>query len=259
VAFTKTATTTHNQNEGRLRTHFYLIIGAPERVCPVAPCRGRTGPRPEVLEKRSAFGLTGAWRQSLYLTCDTARDQRWVLAYTTRQAHQEALALASATPVQPSLSAPPSVGHCLSSRVPMTDFTFFWTFAIHELLWFLSSPLNWVYLGRAARPSSASSRSRSRGRGGSRGAPLPPPPPPPTAPPPARRCCACAPSAASCAPSTSRRPTAACAAETRSSASAAPSTAIDATSSASSSDPPNSNVAAGSAECDRYSRHQRVQ
>ena len=116
----------------------------PERVCPVAPCRGRTGPRPEVLEKRSAFGLTGAWRQFLYLTCDTARGQRWVWAYTTRQTHQEALALASATPVQPSLSAPPSVGHCLSSRVPMTDFTFFLTFVIHELLWFLKSPLNWV-------------------------------------------------------------------------------------------------------------------
>ena len=121
---TKTATNTHKHNEGRLRTHPHLVVGAPERVCPVAPCRGRTGPRPEVLEKRSAFGLTGAWRQFLYLTCDTARGQRWVWAYTTRQTHQEALALASATPVQPSLSAPPSVGHCLSSRVPMTDFTF---------------------------------------------------------------------------------------------------------------------------------------
>ena len=131
MAFTKTATHTHTHNEGRLRTHSHLAIGAPERVCPVAPCRGRTGPRPEVLEKRSAFGLTGAWRQFLYLTCDTARGQRWVLAYTTRQTHQEALALASATPVQPSLSAPPSVGHCLSSRVPMTDFTFFLTFVIH--------------------------------------------------------------------------------------------------------------------------------
>ena len=28
--------------------------------------------------------------------------------------------------------------------VPMTDFTFFLTFVIHELLWFLKSPLNWV-------------------------------------------------------------------------------------------------------------------
>ena len=63
----------------------------------------------------------------LYLTCDTARGQRWDCACATRQTHQEALALASATPVQPSLCAPPSVGHCLSSGVPMTDFTYFFT------------------------------------------------------------------------------------------------------------------------------------
>ena len=150
MAFTKTAINTHKHNEGRLRTHPHLVVGAPERVCPVAPCRGRTGPRPEVLEKRSAFGLTGAWRQFLYLTCDTARGQRWVWAYTTRQTHQEALALASATPVQPSLSAPPSVGHCLSSRVPMTDFTFFLTFR-KPMIWYQPPcALNFLYsdLGR---------------------------------------------------------------------------------------------------------------
>ena len=76
MAFTKTAINTHKHNEGRLRTHPHLGIGAPERVCPGARCRGRTRPRPEVLEKSRAFGSTGGWRQFFYLTCDTARGQR---------------------------------------------------------------------------------------------------------------------------------------------------------------------------------------
>ena len=49
MAFTKTATTTHHHNEGRLRTHSHLVIGAPEGVCPGARCRGRTRPRPQRL------------------------------------------------------------------------------------------------------------------------------------------------------------------------------------------------------------------
>ena len=61
---------------GGCAAHPQLRSGAPEWFCPVARCRGRTGPRPEVLEKSRAFGSTGAWRQFLYLTCDTARGQR---------------------------------------------------------------------------------------------------------------------------------------------------------------------------------------
>ena len=51
----------------------------------------------------------GAWRPFLYLTCGTARGPRWDEACATRQTHREALAPASATPVQSSLtlSAPP--------------------------------------------------------------------------------------------------------------------------------------------------------
>ena len=80
-------------------THPRLVVDAPEQFCPVARCRVHTGPRPEVLEKSRAFGSTGAWRQFLYLTCDTTVRGRQPLdeACATRQTDREAPALASAT------------------------------------------------------------------------------------------------------------------------------------------------------------------
>ena len=73
-----------------------------------------------------------------------------IVACATRQTHQEALALATGTLVQPSLSAPPSVGHCLSSRVASAygRFHVFLTFRKPMMIWYQPPPscaLNFLY------------------------------------------------------------------------------------------------------------------
>ena len=72
----------HNEGGGCEPIHnsaVLVVLPSGSTFYPAARCRGRTGPQPEVLEKSRAFGSTGAWRQFIYiyLTCDTARGQRY--------------------------------------------------------------------------------------------------------------------------------------------------------------------------------------